>query len=146
MVGWALLLDYIFLPVINYLVMACMWGSIFQVFPKRPVGLIVQDAAILALSFLCFDAASTLAEEAEEGARRIPKAIVLCALIGGLVYIPRSYLGHLVFPNFASFADHQDVASADVMRALGGDLLNSFLTAVFSSTGPWWSPATCGPS
>ncbi|MBO0850369.1 MAG: APC family permease, partial [Pseudonocardia sp.] len=199
MVGWALLLDYIFLPMINYLVMGLYLGEYFPGISRAvwivlavvlvtglnilgikllasmnavlvaaqfvfvavfaavaikaivgggvhsfaapfyqsgmDLGLVVQGAAILALSFLGFDAVSTLAEETEEPARRIPKAIVLCALIGGLVYIVQSYLGHLVFPDFASFADHQDVASADVMLALGGNLLNSFFTATFISAG-----------
>lgn len=200
MVGWALLLDYIFLPMINYLVMGLYLEEYFPGVPRAVwivlavvlvtglnilgikllasmnavlvgaqfvfiavfaalaisriaggarvhsfvapffqadmhVGTVVAGAAVLALSFLGFDAVSTLAEETEEPARRIPRAIVLCALIGGLVYILQSYLGHLMFPDFASFADHQDVASADVMRALGGDLLNSFFTATFISSG-----------
>jgi len=56
---------------------------------------------------------------------------MLCALAGGAVYIFQSYLGHLAFPNFASFANRQDVASADVMVAIGGDFLNSFFTAAY---------------
>ncbi|WP_028927175.1 APC family permease [Pseudonocardia acaciae] len=200
MVGWALLLDYIFLPMINYLVTGLYLGEYFPSVP-RPVWiilavilvtslnilgiklltsmnailvaaqfifvavfaalalhaiatgtrvpsplapfyqpgmsthLVVAGAAILALSFLGFDAVSTLAEETNDPARRIPKAIVLCALAGGIVYIVQSYLGHLIFPDFASFADHQDVAAADVMRSLGGDLLNTFFTATFVSAG-----------
>jgi putrescine importer len=60
-------------------------------------------------------------------------AIMLCAIVGGLIYIFQSYLGHLAFPDFASFADRQDVASADVMTAIGGDFLNSFFTAAYVS-------------
>ena len=59
-------------------------------------------AAILALSFLGFDAVSTLSEETDDPRRRIPKAILLCALVGGLVYIFQSYLGHLAFPDYAA--------------------------------------------
>jgi amino acid transporter len=58
---------------------------------------------------------------------------MLCAIVGGGVYIFQSWLGHLAFPDFALFADHQDVASADVMTAIGGDFLNSFFTAVYVS-------------
>ena len=60
-------------------------------------------------------------------------AIMLCALVGGAVYIFQSYLGHLAFPDFESFADSQDVASAEVMKAIGGDFLNRFFTAVYVS-------------
>jgi putrescine importer len=94
-------------------------------------GLIFAGAAVLALSFLGFDAVSTLAEETHEPRKRIPRAILLCAFLGGLLYILESYLGHLVFPDYASFADNQDVASADVMTFLGGTLLNTFFTAAY---------------
>jgi amino acid transporter len=47
------------------------------------------------------------------------------------VYVFQSYLGHLAFPNFRSFADNQDVASADVMTEIGKDFLNSFFTAAY---------------
>jgi amino acid transporter len=196
MVGWALLLDYIFLPMINYLViglyMEDYFPSIHQpvwiiltvlivtglnilgirllagmnfvlvgaqfvfivVFAVLAIGDITGDvevksftapfvqsgmdvgaifagAAILALSFLGFDAVSTLSEETDDPRKRIPRAIVLCALAGGLVYIFQSYLGHLAFPNHAAFKNHQDVASADVMKGIGGDFLNSFFTAAY---------------
>ena len=196
MVGWALLLDYIFLPMINYLVIGLYMEDYFPSIDQpvwivltvlivtglnilgirllagmnfvlvgaqfvfivvfavlaigditgevevqsftapfvdsgMDVGAIFAGAAILALSFLGFDAVSTLSEETDDPRRRIPKAILLCALAGGLVYIFQSYLGHLAFPDHAAFEDHQDVASADVMEGIGGDFLNSFFTAAY---------------
>src|SRR3954452_22248492 len=181
MVGWGLLLDYLLLPMINYLVIGlymqdyfpstpqALWVIVavalvtgltilrirllarmnylfvaaqfvfFAVFAVMAVvhitsdvdvksftapfydsnthmGLVFAGAAILALSFLGFDAVSTLSEETEDPRRKIPLAIVLCALAGALVYIFQSYLGHLAFPDFASFKNRQDVASADVMK------------------------------
>ena len=192
MVGWALLLDYIFLPMINYLVIGLYMQDYFPSTPQAlwvilavilvtglnilgirllagmnlvfvaaqfvfiavfaamaistianevdvqsfsapfydsdtDLGLVFAGAAILALSFLGFDAVSTLSEETEDPRRKIPLAILLCALVGGLVYIFQSYLGQLAFPDFASFEDHQDVASADVMEFIGGDFLNYVL-------------------
>jgi len=198
MVGWALMLDYIFLPMINYLLIGlymqdylpstpqALWiilavavvtglnilgirlvaGANFvfvvaqfvfiAVFAVMAVieftsdvevrsftapfiesgidfGAVFAGAAVLALSFLGFDAISTLSEETRDPKRKIPLAIMLCAIAGGLIYIFQAYLGQLAFPNFASFADRQDVASADVMKAIGGDFLNSFFTAVYVS-------------
>ena len=195
-VGWALLLDYIFLPMINYLVIGLYMEDYIPDIPQSvwivvtvllvtglnilgirllasmnfvfvaaqfvfivvfsvlaigeitgevevrsftapfvesgmDVGLIFAGAAILALSFLGFDAVSTLSEETDDPRRRIPLAILLCAAAGGAVYILQSYLGHLAFPDWQSFADHQDVASTDVMTAIGGDFLNSFFTAAY---------------
>jgi amino acid transporter len=198
MVGWALMLDYIFLPMINYLLIGLYMQDYFPSTPQAlwiilavavvtglnilgirlvaganfvfvvaqfvfvavfavmavieftsdvevqsftapfiesgiDLGAVMAGAAILALSFLGFDAISTLSEETQDPKRKIPLAIMLCAIAGGLIYIFQSYLGHLAFPDFASFADRQDVASADVMTAIGGDFLNSFFTAVYVS-------------
>lgn len=196
MVGWALLLDYIFLPMINYLVIGLYMKDYFPstsqnlwiivavglvtalnilgirlltrmnmlfvgtqfvfiaVFAIMAIlhissdvdvpsftapfydadtelGLVFAGAAILALSFLGFDAVSTLSEETNDPKRKIPLAIMLCAAVGGLVYIFQSYLGHLAFPDYGIFADRQDVASADVMTTIGEDFLNSFFTAAY---------------
>jgi amino acid transporter len=196
MVGWALLLDYIFLPMINYLVIGLYMQDYFPSTPQAlwvilavvlvtglnilgirllagmnlafvaaqfvfiavfaamaiakitsdvevesytapfvsegmDVGLVFSGAAILALSFLGFDAVSTLSEETTDPKTKIPRAIILCALIGGAVYVFQSYLGHLAFPDYRSFADHQDVASADVMEFIGEDFLNTLFTACY---------------
>ncbi len=198
MVGWTLMLDYIFLPMINYLLIGLYMQDYFPSTPQAlwiilavvlvtglnilgirlvaganfifvvaqfvfiavfavmaiteitsdvevrsftapliesgiDFGAVFAGAAVLALSFLGFDAISTLSEETKDPKRKIPRAIILCALAGGLIYIFQSYLGHLAFPDFASFADNQDVASADVMTAIGGDFLNSFFTAIYVS-------------
>ncbi len=196
LVGWALMLDYIFLPMINYLVIGlylhdyvsaipqAVWiiGAVLLVtglnilgiklltnmnlvfvaaqivfivvFAVMAIGditgaastpsltapfvssgmdlsLILAGSAILALSFLGFDAVSTLSEETENPRSTIPKAIILCALAGGTVYIFQSYLGHLAFPDLGAIADDQDVASATVMKSIGGSFLNSFFTAAY---------------
>jgi amino acid transporter len=198
MVGWALMLDYIFLPMINYLLIGLYMQDYFPSIPQAvwiilavvvvtglnvlgirlvaganfifvtaqfvfiavfavmavieftsdvevqsftapfiesgiDFGAVAAGAAILALSFLGFDAVSTLSEETRDPKRKIPLAIMFCAIAGGLIYIFQSYLGHLAFPDYSAFADRQDVASADVMTAIGGDLLNSFFTAVYVS-------------
>jgi putrescine importer len=200
MVGWALLLDYVFLPMINYLVIGLYMADYFPAIPQgawivvavvivtglnilgirllssmnfvlvaaqfifvavfaaltigkltgdvevqsftapfvgsgADLGLIFAGAAVLALSFLGFDAVSTLSEETRDPRRRIPRAILLCALAGGLVYIFQAYLAHLVFPDWQSLADRQDVAASDVMTVVGGDFLNSFFTAAFVAGG-----------
>jgi putrescine importer len=198
MVGWALLLDYVLLPMINYLVIGLYMADYFPSVPSEvwivaavvlvtalnvlgikllasmnfvfiaaqfvfivvflalSIGKITGDvevksftapffesgmdfnaifagAAVLALSFLGFDAVSTLSEETENPRRRIPLAILLCTVLGGGIYILESYVGHLVFPDFGAFADHQDVASTDVMKFAGGDFLNTFFTAAYVS-------------
>jgi amino acid transporter len=194
MTGWALLLDYLFLPMINYLVMGIylnasfpsvpMWVwivaaivvvttlnvlgitlvtrmnlilvafqlvfiAVFLVAAARTVAgngvpaltdpffgegagaaTILAGAAILCLSFLGFDAVSTLSEETRDPRRRIPLAIMLVTVVGGLTFIVVSYAGHLAFPQWQEFTD-VDSAALDVMEFVGGAVLSAFFTAAY---------------
>jgi amino acid transporter len=193
--GWSLLLDYLFLPMLNYLVigiymaaafpgvpawvfivvsvaivtvlnivgivsvaranfliiavqvvfivtflaMAIMTltgrGSIDVAAPFRGdgtatgVGVIFAGAAVLCLSFLGFDAVSTLSEEAKRPTHDVPRAIIFATLGAGLLFIVLSFLSQLVFPSNA-FAD-VDSGSLDVMRTAGGKFLETFFTAAY---------------
>jgi putrescine importer len=209
--GWALLLDYLFLPMINYLLIGIYLAALFPAIPvwafvvvslaivtvlnvigvvsiaranvaiiaaqalfivvfaalalrvawRLPpaallapfrgnpayavagidpsVGLapLMTGAAMLCLSFLGFDAVSTMAEETSNPERHIPRAVILVTLCGGLVFVLLAYLSHLVLPAptclpqlnpACAFADS---ASLDVMKAAGGPLLGDFFVAAF---------------
>jgi putrescine importer len=192
--GWALMLDYIFLPMINYLVIGVFvnaawpgtpnWVWVvsaivlvtglnvlgikmvarmnlalvgFQVvfiavffvmafrtiivgagfpsltdpfFGDANLSTVLAGSAILCLSFLGFDAISTLSEETRNPRGSIPRAILLVTLIGGATFIVVSYVGHLVFPDFTQFTS-VDSAATDVMRRAGGAFLVSFFTAAY---------------
>jgi amino acid transporter len=192
--GWALMLDYLFLPLINYLLIgiyleaampavpAWVWiiasialvsvlnivgivqvaranfviialqvifivafaifgiGSLSgnQVDPLAPftgdgsvdgTGVLFTGAAMLALSFLGFDAVSTLAEEAKQPTKTVPRAIMITTIGAGLLFVVLSYLSQIVYPS-NDFAD-VDSASRDVMLQAGGDLLANFFTAAY---------------
>lgn len=192
--GWALLLDYVFLPMINYLVIGIYLNAAVPVIPNwvwvlaaivlvtglnvlgirmvsgmnlvliaiqvvfiavfvvaaartiaghplpsltapfadggTDVSKILGGAAILCLSFLGFDAVSTLSEETHDPRVRVPRAIMLVTLAGGVIFIALSYVGHLAFPDWRSFTD-PDSASLDVMKRVGGGLLSAFFTAAY---------------
>ncbi len=193
--GWALLLDYLFLPMINYLVLGIYLGAAFPMVPSwvfviaaillvtvlNIIGIVsiaranfiiiaaqaifiitfaalsiatmtgtgtvdpaapftgdgtaegfaplMAGAAVLCLSFLGFDAISTLSEEAKEPKSSVPRAIVIATIVGGLIYILLSYLSQLVFPS-NDFTDI-DSAALDVMAASGGEFLRIFFTAAY---------------
>ena len=96
------------------------------------VGAIFAGAAILALSFLGFDAVSTLSEETDDPRWRIPQGDpAVRARRAGPSTSSSPTSGISRSPTSPSFADHQDVASADVMESIGGDFLNSFFTAAY---------------
>ncbi|TQR84255.1 amino acid permease [Mycobacterium hodleri] len=193
--GWSLLLDYLFLPMLNYLLIGVymnaaipavpnwVWilGSIVVVTVLNIVGIvsvaranflllalqgifivvfvvmafltitkvgtvdfmapftgdgsveganpIFAGAAILCLSFLGFDAVSTLSEEAKDPTRTVPRAIMIATVVCGLIFFGLSYVSQLVFPS-NQFAD-VDSGSLDVMTAAGGQFLNTFFTAAY---------------
>jgi putrescine importer len=193
--GWSLLLDYLFLPMLNYLVIGIYMSAAIPAVPPwvwilvsialvtvlNVVGIvsvaranfvllavqivfilvfivmafvatsklgsvnlmapftgdgtvsgwspIFAGAAILCLSFLGFDAVSTLSEEAKDPTRSVPKAIMIATLASGLIFIVLSYVSQIVFPS-NQFAD-VDAGSTDVMLAAGGQFLNVFFTAAY---------------
>ncbi|RBP68089.1 amino acid/polyamine/organocation transporter (APC superfamily) [Brevibacterium sanguinis] len=94
-----------------------------------PFAGIMAGAAMLCLSFLGFDAVSTLSEEAKNPRRSIPKAIVLCTLIGGGMFIVIAYIAQMVFPSFR-FAN-VDAASLEIMQHAGGQWLSALFTACY---------------
>ncbi|WP_249746367.1 APC family permease [Pseudomonas rhodesiae] len=194
MVGWALLLDYLFMPMICYLVIgiymaqyfpdvpmsAWILTSILAVLIMNVLGIkllakvnfaligaqvvfiavfiavsivsitnspavplsqpffspgmdyqgLFSGAATLCLSFLGFDAVSTLSEETRNPKRNLPRAIMLCTLLSGVLFIMIAYVGHLAFPDWQAFKD-ADSASLQVMEHVGGPLLSAFFTAIF---------------
>lgn len=193
--GWSLMLDYLFLPMINYLVIGIYLEAAFPAVPawifiliaiaivtvlnivgivsvaranfviiaiqaifivtflvlacSKVFGLgtvdlaapftgdgtapgfspIFAGAAILCLSFLGFDAVSTLSEEAKDPKRTVPQAIMIATVVSGLIFVVLSYLGQLVFPS-NEFAD-VDSGSLDVMVTAGGQFLETFFTAAY---------------
>ncbi len=195
-VGWALLLDYIFLPMINYLVIGIYLHAQFESVPSwvwvllaivlvtglnvvgirmvtrmnlllvavqavfivvfiiasfkhvadagapsltfpffggdADLGALFGGAAILCLSFLGFDAISTLSEETRDPRRTMPRAIMLTTLAGGVTFIGISYVAYLAFPDHTQFTD-VDSAALDVMKRVGGSFVSSFFTAAYIS-------------
>ena len=195
LIGWSLLLDYLFLPMINYLVIGIYLEAAFPAVPAwvfivvsiaivtvlnivgivsvarassiiiavqtvfiltfvamsvvtvtgkgsvdlaapfrgdgsaTGLGVVFAGAAVLCLSFLGFDAVSTLSEEAKHPTRDVPRAIIMATVGAGLLFIVLSYLTQLVFPSNA-FAD-VDSGSLEVMRTAGGKFLETFFTAAY---------------
>lgn len=192
--GWSLLLDYLFIPMINYLLIGLFLNIAFPAIPAwaivlasialvtvlnvigihsvaktsnlivgaqivfigvfvalswqglagQPVdllaplrgdgsapgfGALMAGAAVLCLSFLGFDAVSTLAEECKDARRDVPRAIILTTLGAGLLFTVLAYLSQLVLPG-SHFAN-ADAAANEVMLKAGGQFLANFFTAAF---------------
>lgn len=192
--GWTVLLDYLFLPMINFMLIGIYLGTQFPAVPQwvfilaalvlvlvlnvigirfvsgvsiavvllslllvvafvvlglmnlEPdaaahaldpllpggdgLGAVFAGAAVLALSFLGFDAVSTLAEEAKEPRRSIPRAIALTTLVGGAIFIAVSWVAALVLPDWESIPD-LDSAGVDLMTRVGGAAMVTFFIVIY---------------
>lgn len=191
LVGWAALLDYLFLPMINALLSYIYFSSAFPNVPNWVwiVGTIVvttalnmtgvklansinllmvifeflvavifviltirgitnggeftivpfssesatfsglfAGASILALSFLGFDAITTMSEETIKPTKNIPRGIFLIALLGGIFFITVTYFMQLLFPD-VSLLNNTASASPEIAKYIGGVLFQSIFIA-----------------
>lgn len=87
----------------------------------------VAGAAIAAYSFLGFDAVSTLTEETKDAKRTMPKAILITALAGGLIFIASAYVTQLAHPGFEFVS--ADAAATEIAKTIGGDLFVTIFLA-----------------
>jgi amino acid transporter len=105
--------------------------------PSVGFGPLLAGAAVLCLSFLGFDAVSTLAEETPEPRRDVPHAILWVTFCGGLLFMLLAYIGHLVLrePRCLVAVDPSctfaDTAALDLMLRAGGRWLSLFFIGAY---------------
>lgn len=88
---------------------------------------VTAGAAIAAYSFLGFDAVTTFTEETIEPRKTVPRAILLIALIGGLIFVLVSYTTQLVHPG-GHFTDSSS-AAFDIAITIGGNVFGAIFIA-----------------
>jgi len=115
------------------------WGGLFvgaaifnrSTFVVRPLML---GAGVAALSYIGFDAVSTLAEDTENPEKNIAIATVSVCVIQTVFCFATVYLAALVWPNFNSFPQ-DETAILDISRLLGGAWMFGFITFVLLVAG-----------
>lgn len=180
--GWAIALDYVMIPVINFMIAGIFGASLLPAAPAwtwavawlvvvtslNALGIETTDrsarivlgleilallvfvsvagwlgtgpignpaaigwspvfaaASIVAISFLGFDAVTTLAEEAIEPQRDVPRAVVLTCLVAGGLFIlvcATAYRAHPV-----ALFENVDAAGFTVAEAIGGVALGAVI-------------------
>ena len=85
---------------------------------------LMTGATILCFSFLGFDSLSALSEETPEAGKVIPKAIILTALLGGLIFVVVAYALQLYFPDASRFKA-PDAVLPEIALYVGGTLFQS---------------------
>lgn len=92
-----------------------------------PFSASVAGAAIAAYSFLGFDAVSTLTEETRDPTRNMPRAIMIIAVFGGLLFTGSAYVTQLAHPGGTFQA--ADSAATEIALMIGGDLFVTIFLA-----------------
>jgi putrescine importer len=90
---------------------------------------LIAAAAVATLSFLGFDAVSTLAEDTRDPEKDIGSATLLVCVIQTVFCVLISYLAAVVWPASRAFPD-VETAILDVSRVVGGPLLLAFTSVV----------------
>ena len=102
-----------------------------RTFALQPVML---GAPIATVSYIGFDAISTLAEDTLHPKRDIGFATVLVCILQTVICVVTVYLAALVWPDYSSFPD-TDTAILDVGQRVGGPMMFGLLTFVLLVAG-----------
>jgi putrescine importer len=107
-------------------------SSVFQPFYDFGLepGQLFAGAAILALSFLGFDAISTLSEEAHNPRLAVPRAIVITTVVCGFLFITISWAAQLTIPEEKDIVD-PDAAAFQMMGLAAGRWLEVFFLVAY---------------
>jgi amino acid transporter len=94
-------------------------------------GVILTGASILALSFLGFDAVTTVSEEAINPEKNIGKAIIITCLGAGLLFTVVAYLCQLAWPNGWNEFQSVDSGAYELIGKVAGATMGYLFTAVY---------------
>ncbi|WP_454787896.1 APC family permease [Mycolicibacterium lutetiense] len=88
-------------------------------------GNVLLAASILAVSFLGFDAVSTMAEETVEPAKTVPKAIMIVPIAAGIGFAVISYFTQIAWPSANSEISNPDAGIFELLTRVGGNALST---------------------
>jgi amino acid transporter len=95
---------------------------------------VLQATVIVVLSYLGFDAVSTLSEEAHNPRKSIPRGTVYSIVGVGIIFVILCYFAGVAFPNYQKL--NSDTAFLDILRAVGGTpLVDLSIVAITVSFG-----------
>lgn len=86
------------------------------------MGMVMGAVSIAVLSFLGFDAISTLAEEVKGGRKVVGRAVIFSLLVVGVLFIIQTWVAALIWPDYTTF-ENADVAFYQIAEIAGGPWL-----------------------
>jgi putrescine importer len=95
---------------------------------------VISGASIAVLSYLGFDAVTTMAEDSRVTGKMVGRGAVLALLISSFFYILQVYFATVAAPDFTAF-ESQDTAFFEIAVAVGGNALATVCTLIISVSG-----------
>lgn len=95
------------------------------------IGAIFAGASILAISFLGFDAVTTVAEETFEPEKNIGRAILIICFGAGLAFVIQSYLYQLAWPLGWTMFESADSAAFELVGMIAGNAMSYIFSAAY---------------
>lgn len=95
------------------------WGALFT------------GASVLAVSFLGFDAVTTVAEETIEPEKNIGRAILIICVGAGIVFVFESYMYQLAWPEGWKNFQEVDSAAFELVARVAGDTMSYIFSAAY---------------
>lgn len=86
------------------------------------MSVVMGAVSVAVLSFLGFDAISTLAEETKGGKKVVGHAVIFSLLIVGILFIIQTWVAALIWPDYTTF-ENADVAFYQIAEIAGGPWL-----------------------
>jgi putrescine importer len=112
-------------------------GTLFSAAPFYHSGIgltpVLTGATVVCFSFIGFDAITMYAEEARQ-ATDVAKAIIICLLIGGGIFLAAGHVAQSVFPTVAGFQLTDDTLPEMALKVGGKFFQVLFMAAAFAAT------------
>lgn len=115
-------------------------GTVFSTAPffneTTDFTVLAAGAALVAFSFIGFDAVTMYAEEAKES-KMVPRAILGTVIAGGVIFLIASYFTQLRFPSWEAFPQEaiDNTTLPEIGMQVGGNFMMVLLTAAgFAAT------------
>lgn len=99
--------------------------------PGMGWGVILSGASILALSFLGFDAVSTVSEEAINPEVNVGRAIIYTCVGAGVVFIVVTYFTQLAWPGAWNELKDVDTGAYEIITKVAGSFMAYLFTAAY---------------
>jgi len=112
-------------------------GTLFSAAPFYHSGIgfsaVLTGATVVCFSFIGFDAITMYAEEARKTSD-VAKAIIICLLIGGGIFLAAGHVAQSVFPNVSGFHMTDDTLPEMALKVGGKFFQVLFMSAAFAAT------------